>query len=62
MFIANFYFLFILIINSINTSLTNKFNTSVTFSKVWGPGLKPHILTMPARYFFIQAVDSENKM
>ncbi|KAF7275167.1 hypothetical protein GWI33_012120 [Rhynchophorus ferrugineus] len=28
--------------------------------KLWGPGLKPHQITMPARYFFIQAFDQNN--
>jgi hypothetical protein len=23
-------------------------------STVWGPGLNPHILTLPARYFYVQ--------
>lgn len=23
--------------------------------RIWGPGLKPHKIIMPARYFFIQA-------
>lgn len=27
---------------------------------VWGPGLEPHEVVMPARYFFIQAVDKNN--
>lgn len=26
--------------------------------KVWGPGLQPDVFVMPARYFFIQAVDN----
>lgn len=28
---------------------------------VWGPGLQPHIVTTPARYFFIEALDKNQK-
>lgn len=28
-------------------------------TKVWGPGLIPHKIIMPARYFFIHAVDDQ---
>lgn len=28
--------------------------------KIWGPGLQPHVIVMPARYFFIQAGDNFN--
>lgn len=25
-------------------------------SSVWGPGLRPHIIVLPARYFFVKLV------
>ncbi|CAH0558215.1 unnamed protein product [Brassicogethes aeneus] len=34
---------------------------SPEFTKVWGPGLLPDLIVMPARYFFIQAVDIKNE-
>lgn len=36
-------------------------DVDVKLSKVWGPGLQPHLISMPARYFFVQAVDSKNQ-
>jgi len=30
-------------------------------STVWGPGLKPHILTLPARYFYVQLLGHGGK-
>ncbi|XP_969039.1 protein O-glucosyltransferase 2 [Tribolium castaneum] len=52
-----FYFPFIVLFSHVRSELI----VSAKLSKVWGPGLKPHIFTMPARYFFIQAVNSENQ-
>lgn len=34
------------------------FHVSAANSIVWGPGLKPDVV-VPARYFFIQAVDED---
>lgn len=31
-------------------------------SKIWGPGLKPHVITMPARYFFVKAVNCNSSI
>lgn len=44
------------IINSVISA-----DLSPKLTKVWGPGLKPDDIVMPARYFFIQAVDKNNK-
>ncbi|XP_034140437.1 protein O-glucosyltransferase 2 isoform X5 [Drosophila guanche] len=33
----------------------------VTKSQVWGPGLKPADIVLPARYFFIHAIDNSGK-
>lgn len=35
-------------------------NISPKFSKIWGPGLHPDKIVMPARYFFIEARDINN--
>lgn len=51
-------FFFILVIVKVNTALGNNLNPQLT--KVWGPGLQPDIYILPARYFFIQAVNDNN--
>lgn len=33
---------------------------NLKLTKVWGPGLKPENIVLPARYFYIHAVD-ENR-
>lgn len=50
-----FFYTFIVLVLSQNTEL------NVTLTKVWGPGLKPDIIVMPARYFFILPVNSGNQ-
>lgn len=35
-------------------------NVDGKLSRIWGPGLKPQIV-MPARYFFVEYFDSNNK-
>lgn len=42
----------------INITLASKFSAQLT--KIWGPGLQPEVFVLPARYFFIQAVDTNN--
>lgn len=37
----------------------NQINIKQT--KIWGPGLKPNKINLPARYFFIHPVDSNGK-
>lgn len=27
-------------------------------TKIWGPGLEPHKIVLPVRYFYIQAIDA----
>ncbi|XP_063903294.1 protein O-glucosyltransferase 2-like [Zophobas morio] len=56
----NFYLLMIFTLISIRGSLASEISVSVKYSKIWGPGLQPHIFIMPARYFFIQAFDNNN--
>ncbi|CAH1129375.1 unnamed protein product [Ceutorhynchus assimilis] len=41
--------------NAVDSTIPN-----AKLSKVWGPGLVPHNIVMPARYFFIQGVDEHN--
>lgn len=36
------------------------FDIDVSLTRVWGPGLYPEKIVLPARYFFIQAVDKNN--
>lgn len=36
------------------------FDLDVSKTQVWGPGLHPETIVLPARYFFIQAVDRNN--
>lgn len=36
-------------------------DVNLKLSRVYGPGLQPHIITMPARYFFIEAVNNNNE-
>lgn len=37
------------------------FSSCVSKVNIWGPGLKPHLIILPARYFFIQSVDETNE-
>lgn len=30
-------------------------------TKIWGPGLEPHKIVLPVRYFYIQAIDGHGK-
>ena len=52
---------FLVIIN-IKLSLISSLNKNLDHTKfyVWGPGLDPKF-NLPVRYFFIQAVDVNNK-
>lgn len=36
------------------------FDIDVSKTRVWGPGLHPETIVLPARYFFIQTVDRNN--
>ena len=44
----------------LSSYLYQALNVSAKKSLVWGPGLDARI-TLPARYFFVQAVDKGNK-
>jgi hypothetical protein len=57
---VSFRFLIICSLLLVEEALGNEI-VSAKLSKVWGPGLKPHIISMPARYFFIQAVNVGNR-
>ena len=51
------YYLTYLILTTICCAQTIHQLVDPAKTLVWGPGLKPDIITVPARYFFIQAVD-----
>lgn len=36
-------------------------NIECSHTKIWGPGLEPENIIMPARYFFVQTFDINNK-
>lgn len=39
-----------------------KFNSiHLKNTKIWGPGITPDAITLPVRYFFIQAIDVNGK-
>lgn len=33
-------------------------SVDVEKTKIWGPGLEPHKIVLPVRYFYIQAIDA----
>jgi len=39
----------------------DRLNLSPSASLIWGPGLLPHEIVLPARYFFIQLVDRDGQ-
>ncbi|KAL2720809.1 protein O-glucosyltransferase 2-like [Vespula squamosa] len=43
------------------TVLSSKLKISPTKTIIWGPGLKPDKITMRARYFFLQLVDTQGQ-
>ncbi|XP_030751134.1 protein O-glucosyltransferase 2-like [Sitophilus oryzae] len=53
--ILNYKLIYILLIANIHA-----LSPDPKLFNVWGPGLHPQDVIMPARYFFIQAVDSNN--
>lgn len=36
-------------------------NARTKLSRIWGPGLRPDIIVMPARYFFVEPRDTNDK-
>lgn len=50
---------FIVTVFLVNKTLS-EIEVSPKLTKVWGPGLTPDKFVMPARYFFLEAVDSNN--
>lgn len=52
-----FCFIFLLIINVL---LVQCIDVDPEKTQLYGPGLKPHTVVLPARYFFIQAYDTSS--
>lgn len=48
----------IVVVFKINFAFASDFSPELT--RIWGPGLQPDVFVLPARYFFIQAVDNNN--
>lgn len=46
---------------AVQTEVSSIKSLDLRKTKVWGPGLETPQAVMPARYFFIQAVDSKGK-
>lgn len=56
-----FTFIFINLIHC-DDNKTKKFNSiNLKNTKIWGPGITPDAITLPVRYFFIQAIDINGK-
>ena len=56
-------FIIVLLVDKLSGSTDSIFTPdSIEPSKtiVWGPGLKPDIITLQARYIFLQLVDKNN--
>lgn len=41
-----------------NRGKTSIRSVDVEKTKIWGPGLEPHKIVLPVRYFYIQAIDA----
>lgn len=52
---------FITLLVCIETEINASPVPNLSKTKVWGPGLKPENIVLPARYFFIHAVGDDNK-
>lgn len=55
------YYIFVIVFCSFVPVLTQNTELNITLTKIWGPGLKPEIIVMPARYFFIALVNNDNQ-
>lgn len=63
-FAANLFILLLFILITVKCdSDTNRRKASlrsvdVEKTKIWGPGLEPHKIVLPVRYFYVQAIDA----
>lgn len=63
-FVANLFILLLLILTTVkcdsdaNRKKTSIRSVDVEKTKIWGPGLEPHKIILPVRYFYIQAIDA----
>lgn len=62
--LINFLIFFLLISTAVKCDLaTNSKKVSIRSvdvekTRIWGPGLEPHKIVLPVRYFYIQALDA----